>query len=455
MINDIEHDRINMVVTKDLSRLGRDYLGTGEYIEKWFPEKNIRYISVNDGIDTFSNNNANNDIAPFKSILNDMYSKDLSKKIRTALHTMQKQGKWVGGKVALGYMKDPEDKNHLVICEEEAKIVRKIFDMAYAGITAGDIKHYLNENKMPTANGLRYNRPCFWENKTVKQILRNEVYIGKTIQHKRSTISYKNKKERLNPKDQWCVVENTHEPIIDKKIFDAIQKMVIIQRYERNEKKYEFLLDGLLFCYECKHRIGVKAKKPKHLYTVCNYYRRNSRIGLCTSHGFSYYALEERILQYIKNLFLEIDSHKIEINVKKNLTKYDYGKMLEKIEASINQLNDNLDKMYLEKINNQISQDMYNRLFNKLTQEIKEKEEQYQELQDKQKENANDNEKEIEKVVHEFLKLEKPSPELMRVIINRIELHQDKQVDIIFNFKRLNEISSQTSAKENLALIKK
>lgn len=101
MINDIEQDKINMVVTKDLSRLGRDYIGTGEYIENWFPEKNIRYISVNDGIDTFLDNNGNNDIAPFKSILNDMYSKDLSKKIRTALHTMQKQGKWVGGKTPL------------------------------------------------------------------------------------------------------------------------------------------------------------------------------------------------------------------------------------------------------------------------------------------------------------------------------------------------------------------
>ena len=176
MINDIEQDKINMVVTKDLSRLGRDYIGTGEYIEKWFPEKNIRYVSVNDGIDTFENNNGNNDIAPFKSILNDMYSKDLSKKIRTALHTMQKQGKWVGGKTAIGYMRNPEDKNHLIICEEEAQIVKKIFNMANAGDSVGVIKNYLNSNKIPTANGLRYNKPSFWENKTVKQILTNKVY---------------------------------------------------------------------------------------------------------------------------------------------------------------------------------------------------------------------------------------------------------------------------------------
>lgn len=130
MIGDIENGKVNMVITKDLSRLGRDYIETGEYIEKWFPEHEVRYVSVTDGIDTFATNNGNNDIAPFKSILNDMYSKDLSKKIRTALHTMQKQGKWVGGKTALGYVKDPNDKNKLVICEPEAEIVRTIFNMA-------------------------------------------------------------------------------------------------------------------------------------------------------------------------------------------------------------------------------------------------------------------------------------------------------------------------------------
>ena len=130
MIRDIENGKVNMVITKDLSRLGRDYIETGEYIEKWFPEHEVRYVSVTDGIDTFATNNGNNDIAPFKSILNDMYSKDLSKKIRTALHTMQKQGKWVGGKTALGYVKDSNNKNKLMICEPEADIVRTIFHKA-------------------------------------------------------------------------------------------------------------------------------------------------------------------------------------------------------------------------------------------------------------------------------------------------------------------------------------
>ena len=168
MIRDIENGNVNMVVTKDLSRLGRDYIETGEYIEKWFPENNVRYVSVTDGIDTFETSNGNNDIAPFKSILNDMYSKDLSKKIRTAMHTMQKQGKWVGGKTPLGYIKDSKDKNKLIIYEPEAKIVKNIFDMAFAGEQVGAIRDYLNSNNIPTANNLRYNKETYLENKTGK-----------------------------------------------------------------------------------------------------------------------------------------------------------------------------------------------------------------------------------------------------------------------------------------------
>ena len=121
--------------------------------------------------------------------------------------------------------------------------------------------------------------------------------------------------------------------------------MVIVQKYSRNEKKHKFLLDGLLFCYECKHKIGVRSKKNGYMFMVCNNYRRNSKLGLCTSHGFNYYTLEKKILQYIKELFLEIDRNKIEISIKNSLTKYDYKKMLEKIEGNINLLKDNIHKI--------------------------------------------------------------------------------------------------------------
>ena len=450
MKRDIEEGKINMVITKDLSRLGRDYIETGEYIEKWFPENNVRYVSVTDGIDTFANNNGNNDIAPFKSILNDMYSKDLSKKIRTALHTMQKQGKWVGSKIALGYMQDPNNKNHLVICEVEAKIVKIIFNMAIAGNDISSIRQYLEENKIPTFSQIRYNKLTFWENRAIKNILRNEIYIGNSIQNKRNRISYKNRKIRINPEEQWNIVENTHEAIIDKEIFNTIQKMVIVQKYNRDKKKYKNLLDGLLVCYECKHKIGIKCKKNDYMFMVCNNYRRNSKLKLCTSHGFAYKPLENLILEYIRELFLSIDSKKVEINIKNGKNKYDYEKLLKKMESEVKLINDNIDKMYVDKLNNRISRDMYERLFNKLKKEVEQKEEEYKEIKREKDSSIKDQSKEIEKIVKEFLKLEKPTPEIMKVIINRIEIHQDRQVDIIFNFKRLNGIPLEIKNAQNI-----
>ena len=173
---------------------------------------------------------------------------------------------------------------------------------------------------------------------------------------------------------------------------------------------------------------------------VCNNYRRNSKLNICTSHGFSYDKLEDNILAYIRNLFLNIDNKKIELNIKNSQTKYDYEKMLRNIEAEINSINSNIDKMYIDKLNNEISEDMYKRLLKKLQADIEEKNEQYTEIE-KLKNNSAENEVEdIKKVVKEFLNLEKPTTELMRALINRIELHQNKQVDIVFNFRRLNSL---------------
>ena len=263
---------------------------------------------------------------------------------------------------------------------------------------------------------------------------------GITVQNKRSRINYKNRKLRPNPKEQWNIVENTHEPIIDKEIFDAVQKMVIVQNYNRNEKKHHFLLDGLLVCYECKHKIGVRARKNGRLDMICNNYRRNSKLGLCTSHGFNYDQLEKMVLEYIKKLFLKIDSKKIELNIKNSISKYDYGKILQKLETEIKLINDNIDKMYVDKLNEKISEEMYERLFVKLKDEIKQKEMEYIGLKNEQENNSDDDIENINKLVSEFLKLEKPTPEIMKVLINRIQIHQDKQVDIIFNFKMLNNV---------------
>ena len=296
----------------------------------------------------------------------------------------------------------------------------------------------MNSNNIPTANQIRYNKATFWENKTIKNILKNEVYIGNTIQNKRSRISYKNRKLKSNPQEQWNIVENTHEPIIEKQVFDKVQKMIFVQKYNRNGKKHNFLLDGLLVCYECKHKIGVKIRENGKLDMVCNNYRRNSKLGLCTSHGFCYETLESQVLEYIRQIFQLIDRKKIELTIQNSKEKHDYSKLLKKLEIEVKIINENIDKMYIDKLNGKVSEEMYERLFEKLQDEAKQKEKEYIELKEMSENNKEDYSKEIEKVVKEFLSLEKPTQEIMKVIINRIEIHQDKQVDIFFNFKKLN-----------------
>ena len=219
-----------------------------------------------------------------------------------------------------------------------------------------------------------------------------------------------------------------------------VQKMVITQNYNRNEKKHHFLLDSLLVCYECKHKIGVRARKNGRLDMICNNYRRNSKLGICTSHGFNYDQLEKMVLEYIKKLFLEIDSKKIEMNIKNSISKYDYEKMLKKLESEMKLINDNIDKMYVDKLNGKISEEMYERLFNKLKGKIKQKKEEYIGLRNEKENNSDDDIENIKKLVHDFLKLEKPTPEIMRLLINKIEIHQDKQVDLYFNFRKLNNL---------------
>ncbi len=177
---------------------------------------------------------------------------------------------------------------------------------------------------------------------------------------------------------------------------------------------------------------------------VCNNYRRNSKLKLCTSHGFSYSNLEETIINYIKNLFQKIDSEKVELEVKNGMTKYDYGKILKKLRNEIELINNNIDQMYVDKLNNKISEEMYERLLKKFKNEIGEKENKYLEIKQQKEESKQDNTEKIKSVVQEFLELKELTPEFMKVIINRIEIHQDKHVDLYFNFKQLNNLKEKT-----------
>ena len=226
LIKDIENKEINMVITKDLSRLGRDYIKSGYYLEEYFPMKKVRYISILDNIDTF-NDNSNNDIAPFKALFNDMQSKDTSKKIRSILNNLKRQGLFVGNSACFGYKKDNLDKHKIVIDEYASKIVRKIFDLALSNVSVKDIVKYLNTSNIQTPKdyklGLKEHK---WSSTSVYQILHNYMYTGNMTQGVQAKLNYKSKKRIFLDKSHWIIVNNTHDAIISEEEYNKLNNFI-------------------------------------------------------------------------------------------------------------------------------------------------------------------------------------------------------------------------------------
>ena len=449
MIKDIENGKIDMVITKDLSRLGRDYIATGEYVEKYFPLHNVRYVALLDGIDTFLDT-CNNDIAPFKAVINDMYSRDNSKKIRTALKSMQQKGKWVGGCTPFGYTKDPKDKNHLIPDSKEAPIVKEIFRLAGNGMTYYQIKDKLTKDNVPTMCLLRDNkrvgemsRKGIWSSKTVKGILSNELYLGDMVQNRRSRISYKIRKVVPNDKDDWIIVKNTHEALVDRKTFDKVQEMLKNYKVKPHKEIYR-LLDGILFCGDCKHKISIcKPNKRGYSYIVCNYYRMYSKQHLCTSHSFNYDTLEEIVINQLKKIFEKCLNNDITLqkakayykNANKQNDRYArYDEALKEIKKKKEQN----DKMYMDKLEEKITEEMFLRISAKLNDEISKLEKEKETLS--KYVNKNDDEEnsdeECNKLIKEFMN--NPTRGLVLKLIKRIEIFNDKSINIYFNFTKLN-----------------
>lgn len=256
MIEDIEQGKINMIITKDLSRLGRNYVQSGYYTETYFPEHNVRYIAILDNIDT-GLDSANNDIAPFKSILNEMYAKDTSKKINSVLQSKRKQGEYLGT-APYGYKKDPENKYHLIKDGEAAEVVKTIFRMYLEGYGTMQIADYLSEQKIPIPSdyskkkrGTKSITYGLWAQSTVRFILSNEIYTGTVIQGKRKKVSFKSKKFINLPEEDWVKVENMHEAIITHEDFERARKIIEATKGSRVVQN-DYLFKGLLRCYDCK-----------------------------------------------------------------------------------------------------------------------------------------------------------------------------------------------------------
>ena len=238
MMEDVDAGKVNCIITKDLSRFGREYIQTGFYLEIDFPSRGIRYIAVNDNEDS---EKGLSDFVPFKSLLNDFYAKDTSRKVRAAHKAQFQSGERFCSYAPLGYKKDPDDKNHLVIDDETRWIVERIYSLALQGSGAARISHILVNEEIPTPAWLNYKRygtfahvfkdkpdskRYEWDITTVKKILKDETYIGNTVHYRQTKLSYKSKKRVNRPSEDWVMIPHTHEPIISQDDFDLVQQMI-------------------------------------------------------------------------------------------------------------------------------------------------------------------------------------------------------------------------------------
>lgn len=323
LLEDMKNEKINCIIVKDLSRLGRNHYEAGNYIEKVFPLFNIRFIAINDFIDSFKNpESVNTILLPFKNLINDEYARDVSIKIRSSLNGKKKKGEFVGSFPSYGYVKDEKDKHKLIIDEVAADIVKKIFDWhVNLGLGKIAICHKLNDLGIlnPTGHkkielGQNYencgmnDNTYTWTPSTVRNILKNEVYIGNTVQGKRRAKSYKIHKIENVPEEEWVRVESTHEPIIDKETFEKAQELSRRDTKVSQKTKELSIWAGFLKCADCKRAMNKKSSTNKsgsrYEYYICSTYRKKSN-KLCTKHTIKEELLEKAVIQAI-NLHIDL-----------------------------------------------------------------------------------------------------------------------------------------------------
>lgn len=281
MMEEVRKGRVDCIVVKDLSRFGRNYKETGNYLERIFPFLGVRFIAVNDSFDTLTAERTQEGyIVPLKNLINEVYSKDISKKSASALHVKQKNGEFIGAWAPYGYRKDPDNKHHLVINEETAPTVRQIFKWRSEGVAVVQIGRRLNDAGVLSPSAYLYEtgevrtekyKGVLWKTQVIKNILAHPVYIGHMVQGRKKQSFYEGKRQTYVDEADWIVVRNTHEPIIDTETFETVQRIANQRKAEYNARLGKFahlehsenILQGLVWCPHCK-RPMVRYKNVSH-----------------------------------------------------------------------------------------------------------------------------------------------------------------------------------------------
>ena len=458
MLEDINNKKINCVIVKDLSRLGRDHVMTGYYIETFFPENNIRFISILESYDSFKNQ-ASNDSSTFIIACNDYYSKQNSIKIRNVLNEKRKNGKFVGSLPCFGYMRDPLDKGHLIPNPDTAPIVKKIFNWRADGIGPTEIANRLNKANVITPSGYKktnYSSRLIdrenWNISTVKKILTNRVYTGDLVQHTQTKVNYKSKKKITLDEKLWIIVENTHEPLVDKDTFEYVNTL-----RKRNTRNYEVktnrekrLLEGKLFCKECKNRLTVLYRKKQDYWSVnCNRYSRDPVRGRCYSHFYPYNYLEEQVLKQINKciskLIKELNIKELNDEVIKSIHKEttNIDKIVKEFQIEKEKITGRLKTLYNDRCDGVISADTYKELASEFEQKLKQINEKIeaQNIKKYKIKNKTNILPDYTKKIKKLLDLNKPKKELIDTLVDKIVIDKARNITIYFKYDIVPEVT--------------
>ena len=454
LIEDAKAKRINLILVKDLSRFGRNYIEFGQYTDYLFPSIGCRFIALNNGIDTMSNNGST-DVMCFLNLFNEFYSRDTSKKVKAVKRACAENGKFMGTYPAYGYKRDPEDKHHLVIDEGIAPVVCRIFSMRAAGMGFHTIAVQLNEEGVPSPGMLYYQRRGKedprrvnhkWASETVRQIVRNEVYIGNMVQGKTGTISYKNKKLISKPEDEWIRVEGTHEAIISRDVWDTVQS-IDRRRVRKNAASdgIRSIFTGLVYCADCGFKMRNHTEKftykdgtsGRYSSIICGNYARSGK-SACTIHTIYENALEQIVLEDIrkKARFAAHDPEQLVRHIVSLKEKEAHSRRVsceqefKAVKARLDELERLMQSLYEDKYSGAVPQSVFQTLMRKYEAERAEKADALPELERKVKagmENRQDAGRWTE-IIRQYTEITKLDESILFALVDRIEVGEAQKV---------------------------
>ena len=453
MLADIKAGKIDIVITKDLSRLGRNYTEMGSYIENFFPKHNIRYIAVNDGVDTYRENN---DIIPFKNVLNEFYSRDVSKKVSSGYLVRAKQGKFTGTVAPIGYMKNPDDSHVLIPDPDTDWIVKKIFGWAVAGYGARAIKSKLYDEEIPAPTwwnrqkGLRNKttkwereRPedgrFVWDETTITEIVRNPVYIGDMASQK---VNYRFKAGWLSdkPKEEWIIVKDTHEPLVSQSTYDIANRKFDSRKMQIVPGAFDNVFQGLVKCPNCGKSLVIKYNNSKTMERIfnCSTYSHHGK-KFCSQHRIDYKELYEIVLNDIRKNAesVDIDVDRLVESIMTNLSKEELDERkgvrgkLSQLEKKKVDLDFKVERLYDDWLSKRISENNFQRILNKTQEEQKCVDNELNDLKARFEEDSTPEEYNIRKwveLIGKYKEITELDKEMLNELIDKIFVYE-KEID--------------------------